>query len=471
MTSPGDIAKQVKQKTKRTEAKREALSAARASIEKRYGKGTLMQYGDGAIEGIEVISSGAIELDEVLGVWGYPRGRIIEIFGIEGGGKTTLSLHAIAECQKAGGTAAFIDAEHALDPIYAQNLGVNMQELWISQPDTGEQALEICEELTRSGAVDMIVIDSVAALVPQAEIDGDMGDSHMGLQARLMSQALRKLNGIVSRTNTVLIFINQIRMKIGVMFGCFSYDSRIVLANGTTEKIGKIVNSRLPVKVRSFDPISGEIVNSHVVDWHKNGHTDKWVQFVAEKAGGNGRTQFKVTEDHLLFSPGMVEKRAGDFVVGDSLLIQSESRMNSDQLKVALSQILGDGSIRYRALTAQLRVGHGPKQEKYAQWKANIFGELVGWTNGGTHFDLIPSGDLVDFRDSPVLIPRMGLLGLALWYMDDGTFSGSFERWGKRQSLGLHVLRNMAPQKSTSYRHKHPHPSCPDQQLGQLQGQ
>jgi len=168
---------------------------------------------------IESISSGSLLLDEALGVGGYPKGRIIEIYGPESSGKTTLALHALAESQKAGGIAAFIDAEHALDPTYAKKLGVNIDELWISQPDSGEQALEICESLVRSGAVDMIVVDSVAALTPQAEIDGDMGDSHMGLQARLMSQALRKLTALLSKSNTTIVFINQIRMKIGVMFG------------------------------------------------------------------------------------------------------------------------------------------------------------------------------------------------------------------------------------------------------------
>ncbi len=200
--------------------KNDALEAARLQIDKQFGKGSLMKLGDNKdFLDIDVIPSGSILLDEALGVGGYPKGRIIEIYGPESSGKTTLALHAIAESQKKGGIAAFIDAEHALDPAYAKNLGVNIDELWISQPDNGEQALEITESLVRSGAVDIIVIDSVAALTPQAEIEGDMGDSHMGLQARLMSQALRKLTGILSKSNTTIIFINQIRMKIGIMFG------------------------------------------------------------------------------------------------------------------------------------------------------------------------------------------------------------------------------------------------------------
>lgn len=199
--------------------KRNALKAALSQIEKQFGKGSVMRMGDAPVVQIEAISTGSIGLDIALGIGGLPRGRIIEIYGPESSGKTTLTLQVVAECQKMGGTAAFIDAEHALDPTYAQKLGVNVEELLVSQPDTGEQALEIADMLVRSGAVDVIVIDSVAALTPKAEIDGEMGDSHMGLQARLMSQALRKLTGNIKRSNTLVIFINQIRMKIGVMFG------------------------------------------------------------------------------------------------------------------------------------------------------------------------------------------------------------------------------------------------------------
>ena len=200
--------------------KMKALEAARLQIEKQFGQGSLMKLGTRTdVSGIDVIPSGSILLDEALGIGGYPKGRIIEVYGPESSGKTTLALHAIAEAQKAGGIAAFIDAEHALDPVYAKNLGVDIDNLWVSQPDTGEQALEIAENLVRSGAIDIIVVDSVAALTPQAEIEGDMGDSHVGLQARLMSQALRKLTAIIGKSKCLLIFINQIRMKIGIMFG------------------------------------------------------------------------------------------------------------------------------------------------------------------------------------------------------------------------------------------------------------
>ena len=200
--------------------KRKALSAALGQIEKQFGKGAIMRMGDvGAARDIEAISTGSLGLDIALGIGGLPRGRVIEIYGPESSGKTTLTLQVIAEAQKLGGTAAFVDAEHALDPGYAEKLGVNVDELLVSQPDTGEQALEITDMLVRSGSIDIVVVDSVAALTPKAEIEGDMGDSHMGLQARLMSQALRKLTGNIQRSNTMVIFINQIRMKIGVMFG------------------------------------------------------------------------------------------------------------------------------------------------------------------------------------------------------------------------------------------------------------
>jgi recombination protein RecA len=197
----------------------QALTSTLEGLEKKYGKGAVMRLGDGSASGVEVIPTGSSTLDEALGIGGWPRGRVVEVFGPESSGKTTLALHAIAECQRAGGTAAFIDAEHALDPTYAKRLGVDTDHLLVSQPDSGEQALEITEALLRSGAVDLVVVDSVAALVPQAELEGEMGDHHVGLQARLMSQALRKITAVTARSNAVIMFINQLRQKIGVTFG------------------------------------------------------------------------------------------------------------------------------------------------------------------------------------------------------------------------------------------------------------
>ncbi|GEB75958.1 recombinase RecA [Sporolactobacillus inulinus] len=238
-----------------------ALDSALRQIEKQFGKGSIMRLGERPEQRVSTVSSGSLALDIAMGVGGYPRGRIIEIYGPESSGKTTVALHAIAEAQQSGGQAAFIDAEHALDPVYAEHLGVNIDELLLSQPDTGEQALEIAEALVRSGAVDIIVVDSVAALVPKAEIEGEMGDAHVGLQARLMSQALRKLSGAISKSKTTAIFINQIREKVGVMFGNpettpggralkFYASVRLEVRRAETLKIGNdIVGNRARIKV------------------------------------------------------------------------------------------------------------------------------------------------------------------------------------------------------------------------------
>ena len=240
-----------------SEEKRKALEAAMGQIEKEFGKGSVMKLGEYKTLNIEAIPTGALSLDIALGIGGIPKGRIIEIFGPESSGKTTLALHMIAECQKGGGEAAFIDAEHALDPVYSKHLGVDIDNLIVSQPDTGEQALEIAEALVRSGAIDIVVIDSVAALVPKAEIDGDMGDAHVGLQARLMSQALRKLAGVVNKSNATIIFINQLREKVGIMFG-----------NPETTPGGRALKfySSVRLDIRKTDNIKedGEVKGSHV---------------------------------------------------------------------------------------------------------------------------------------------------------------------------------------------------------------
>ena len=246
---------------KENEEKRKALDAAMGQIEKQFGKGSVMKLGEYKAMEVEAIPTGALTLDVALGIGGIPKGRIIEIFGPESSGKTTLALHMIAECQKTGGEAAFIDAEHALDPVYAKHLGVDIDNLIVSQPDTGEQALEIAEALVRSGAIDIIVVDSVAALVPKAEIDGDMGDSHVGLQARLMSQALRKLAGVLNKSNTAIIFINQLREKVGIMFGnpettpggrALKFYASVRLDIRKTENLkqdGEVFGNRVRVKV------------------------------------------------------------------------------------------------------------------------------------------------------------------------------------------------------------------------------
>jgi recombination protein RecA len=308
-----------------------ALALALGTIEKNYGKGSIMRLGDAKAAEVPTVSTGSVSLDLALGIGGYARGRIVEIYGPESSGKTTLTLHAIAECQKAGGVAAFIDAEHALDPTYAKKLGVNVDELLVSQPDHGEQALEIADTLVRSGAVDIIVIDSVAALVPKAEIEGEMGDSHVGLQARLMSQALRKLTGTVQKSNCTLFFINQIRMKIGVMFGSpetttggnalkFYASQRLDIRRISTLKSGeeaignrvrvKVVKNKLapPFKACEFDILFGQgisrsgdvldlAVNENIVE--KSG---AWYSYGGDRLG-QGRDNAR---NHLEENPSVL---------------------------------------------------------------------------------------------------------------------------------------------------------------------
>lgn len=312
-----------------SEERKKALDIAMAQIEKNFGKGSVMKLGEIGKVSIDSIPSGALSLDIALGIGGFPRGRVIEIYGPESSGKTTVALHAIAEAQKQGGIAAFIDAEHALDPVYARNLGVDIDNLIVSQPDTGEQALEIAEQLIRSGAVDLIVIDSVAALVPKAEIDGEMGDSHIGLQARLMSQALRKITGVLAKSKTVAIFINQLREKVGVMFGnpettpggrALKFYSSVRLdvrkqeaiktngeVSGTRTKV-KVVKNKVapPFREAIFDIVYGEGISNEgcvldlAVEMDIVDKSGAWFSYNGQKIGQgreNAKTYFKEHKD------------------------------------------------------------------------------------------------------------------------------------------------------------------------------
>ncbi|MBI2153755.1 MAG: recombinase RecA, partial [Candidatus Rokubacteria bacterium] len=337
---------------------------------------------------------------------------------------------------------------------YSKNLGVNTDELLISQPDTGEQALEITETLVRSNAVDVIVVDSVAALVPRAELDGDMGDSLPGLQARLMSQALRKLTAAISRSGTSVIFINQIREKIGIMFGCFHYNTRVTLAAGWREKIGKIVNQRMAVEVLSYDPATGKIEPRKVVNWFDNGRADHFLQFEVE-GGPSGRRCFAATENHIIFTPrGPV--RAEDLRPRSEVLVAvKDFTLTDDQWQVVLGGSFGDGSLRKVGThAASFRVGHGEAQKDYLQWKHSMlepFSSPIRRTGNGFGFDTLAMPALADlcadyYGDNRAriagrsVLDRLDARALAVWYGDDGTFAGSYDRWGK----GKAAICNMA---------------------------
>jgi recombination protein RecA len=336
----------------------------------------------------------------------------------------------------------------------------------ISQPDSGEQALEIAETLVRSASVDVIVIDSVAALVPRAEIDGEMGDSHMGLQARLMSQALRKLTGIVSSSNTCFIFINQLRDKIGVMFGCFNYTTRVVLADGTTQKIGKIVNQKLPVEVLSYNAVTGAIEPRKVVNWFDNGNADYFLQFEVE-GGKSGKRKFAVTPNHTIYTPDG-ESSADELSVGDEVFVTiHDYNLTEDQRQLILGSSLGDGSLRKTGThTATFRVGHGEKQSEYANWKYEMLSPLThqfGKVGKGFGFDTFATATLADFRShlynehgkrtvTDEALNALDARGLAAWYGDDGAFSGHFQKWGNgKASLYNASLKGADREKVMNY--------------------
>ena len=421
-----------------TDDRAKALDAALGQIEKQFGKGSIMRMGENLHMNIESIPTGALALDLALGIGGLPRGRIVELYGPESSGKSTLAMHVVAEAQRNGGVCAYIDAEHAMDPVYARAIGVNVDDLLISQPDTGEQALEICDMLIRSGALDVIVIDSVAALTPRAEIEGDMGDSHVGLQARLMSQALRKLTGGLSKSNTVALFINQLREKIGVIYGCFQYNARVVLADGTTEKIGKIVNQKLPVEVLSYDAATGAMVPKRVVNWFDNGTTDEFLQITVAKPMKNGRAQLACTPNHLIRTPGgWVE--AGTLKVGDRVLEALPHYLSDFQMAALRGTLMGGGALSPSrgGHGARLRYTHGGAQTAYADWKASLFAN-VGVSRHVREDQVVTHGfppmpELADLRQAVYVDGKKVLddnflkgltpLSLALWYMDDANFT------------------------------------------------
>ena len=439
------VLKTKEEKKKALTDRQKATEVAINQIKERFGDGSIMRLKEAKKMEVDSISTGCFSLDLALGIGGVPKGRIVEIFGKEMSGKSTLALHVIAQSQKRGGVAAFVDAEHALDPEYAKRIGVNINDLLISQPDSGEQALEIVETLVRSNGVDVIVVDSVAALTPKKEIEGDMGDSHVGLQARLMSQALRKLTSIVSRTNTSVIFINQIRMKIGVFFGCFSWDSLVTLADGSKKRIGTIVNQKLPLNVLSYNFKKKNIESQRIVDWHVNGETDAFLQFSIQNHTGNGCRGFSCTPDHKIYtSKGW--KKAKELRKGDRIFVRvKEERPTLAQEQLLFGSILGDGNLKKGGeQTAYFREEHGPKQKDYIKWLGKELGNLLSnirlHTKRGNALvesrHLLYFGDLLNMfypKDKKIvpeeIIEQIGPRAIAAWYCGDGSLQTGTSWW------------------------------------------
>lgn len=423
-----------------------SVSAVLSNITKKFGAGLIRLMSDTSIVPVDVISTGSFLLDDALIIGGLPRGRIIEMYGPEGCGKTSLSLHAVAAAQELGGIATFIDAEHALDVNLAKNLGVNLDDLLLCQPDYGEQGLEIVQMLVDSGTMGIIVVDSVAALVPKAEIDGDMGDVHMGLQARLMSQAMRKLAGTVAKSNTCVIFINQLRHKIGVMFGCFHEDTPVIFADGTQHSIRKVYEDKLDGPVLSLNTETNVIESKYITNWYCNGELaedENWITISLSSVGGpSGNMSFTATPSHKIFrakfgTKSIEEVSVSELQIGDHLVSWYEKLIgnNSELQEIIVGTMLGDGHIRRRVqATACLSLAN-QEQPEYLQWKMAMLKDLQFVPIAGKkrpRFDSKYSSELsllrddfycsaTGFRQIPRYL-RLTPLSLAIWYMDDGSY-------------------------------------------------
>lgn len=433
--------------------KKDEIASLVEDLQGKFGEGSIMTLGNAGKVDVDTISTGSFSLDLALGVGGLPRGRIIEVYGPESSGKTTLALNVVAQAQKKGLRAAFVDAEHALDPEYAKKLGVKVNELLISQPDNGEEALNIVDSLVRSGMLSVVVVDSVAALTPRQEIEGEMGAQFMGLQARMMSQALRKLTAIAARHNVLIIFINQIRMKIGVMFGCFSYDSKVLLADGRKIAIGKLVNQTKEVNVLSYNFKKQHFESKPVIDWKINGETDKFLQFFIQNHTGNGRRGFSCTPEHKIHTPNGW-KKAKDLKEGDEISVQIENKeLTPLQEELIIGSLLGDGNIKKGSeQTAFFREEHGSKQTAYVSWLANELGDVVNnvvtETKRATALletkAMLRIGDLhgLFYPQKKKVVPEFLVNQItprmiAVWYCGDGSLQTGTSDW-----KGKTYLRN-----------------------------
>jgi recombination protein RecA len=446
------------------------IELALSAISKEFGEGSIMRLGTNAKMKVETLSTGSLAVDLALGVGGLPLGRIVEIYGPESSGKTTFCLSVIAECQRKGGLAAFIDVEHALDPKYARVVGVKLDDLLVSQPDSGEDALNIMETLIRSNSIDVIVLDSVAALITKAELDGQMGDMTMGSQARLMSQAMRRLTAVVSKTKCVCIFTNQIREKIGVMFGCFPYQTQVMMRGGRTEMIGTLVNGQKPAEVISWDPKTKAFAPTVVVRRFKHGRNVKNFTLTDNEVGAlrtayrtlvfrypnaAGFNKFSCTPNHTIFTPSG-EISAEELSLGDKILVRHRGlKFSSDLQDLLLGSMLGDGSIKQEGkMAAYFREEHAKEQREYVKWKERAFGKLCRKPSDkarGYGFSTVSLYEFAQMRAkfysenkrykhvTAALLEQLNALSLAVWYLDDGTNASRFRAYNKK-TIYLHKL-------------------------------
>jgi recombination protein RecA len=446
------------------------IELALSAISKEFGEGSIMRLGTNAKMKVETLSTGSLAVDLALGVGGLPLGRIVEIYGPESSGKTTFCLSVIAECQRKGGLAAFIDVEHALDPKYARVVGVKLDDLLVSQPDSGEDALNIMETLIRSNSIDVIVLDSVAALITKAELDGQMGDMTMGSQARLMSQAMRRLTAVVSKTKCVCIFTNQIREKIGVMFGCFPYQTGVLLRGGGKELIGTMVNGQKPAEVISWSPETKEFAPTKVMRRFKHGRTVANFKLNDNEIGAlrtayrtlvfrypneAGFNKLTCTPNHTIFTPDG-EVGAEELSIGDRILVRHKAVKFSDDLQhLLLGSMLGNGSLRQVGrTTAYFREEHAQSQKAYVKWKQKAFGKLSRKGTDTVHgygFDTVPLYEFAQVRSkfysknkrykhvTTELLEQLNPLSLAVWFQDDGT-NNRQTKSNNKKTIYLHRL-------------------------------
>ena len=434
--------------------RQKALDMALKQIDKTFGKGTIVRLGDKNIEPIAAISTGSLGLDMALGIGGVPEGRVIEIYGPESSGKTTLALQITASAQADDKVCAFIDAEHALDVLYAKNLGVDVENLLVSQPDFGEQALDVLETLARSGAVDLIVVDSVAALTPKAEIEGEMGDMQVGLQARLMSKALRKLTAVLHKTNTTVIFINQLRMKIGMMgYGCFHYDTLVNFIDGRSLPIGEVVDNQIKGDVYSVNEKSGEIEIKPIVDWHDNGKVESSNEFIhiqTQSIDGRGRFGFTCTQNHkILTDSGW--KKAEELSFEDRLVSRYNETVNGSYGEFIRGMLIGDSQLKIREKnTANLKLQDNENSD-YLNWKLDKLEKFLNFKeikiNRGFRYDSEFTYEFAKIkrelgeRDPLYMLENnYSPLSLALWFMDDGYYDN--KNGHNRYNLSVKRFKN-----------------------------